>query len=239
MRKQLKSLMWFRRRIILSNKSLLIQVLLPFGYTYLNKKSYEVQGTLNTETKFRLLVTCLSMALFLGSGNMISTIVSEEREKNTLRTLLMSGIKAKNYIISTLVFPFAISLASGLLIPDMLEIDFGKQSDTFYRAFLLTVVTVMLIFLFIGLACKSRVSAQVTGLLVMLVSLFIPMLSGMSDTFDTVIKYSHMGLYTNALSDLDHFKWQDQKNSLIALIIWILVFALLDFMQAKKIREIS
>ena len=209
MRKQLKSLMWFRRRIILSNNSLLIQVLLPFGYTYLNKKLYEVQGTLNTETKFRLLVTCLSMALFLGSGNMISTIVSEEREKNTLRTLLMSGIKAKNYIISTLVFPFAISLASGLLIPDMLEIDFGKQSDTFYRAFLLTVVTVMLIFLFIGLACKSRVSAQVTGLLVMLVSLFIPMLSGMSDTFDTVIKYSHMGLYTNALSDLDHFKWQD------------------------------
>ena len=73
------------------------------------------------------------MALFLGSGNMISTIVSEEREKNTLRTLLMSGIKAKNYIISTLVFPFAISLASGLLIPDMLEIDFGKQSDTFYK----------------------------------------------------------------------------------------------------------
>ena len=96
MRKQLKSLMWLRRRIILSNKSLLIQVLLPFGYTYLNKKLYEVQGTLNTETKFRLLVTCLSMALFLGSGNMISTIVSEEREKNTLRTLLMSGIKAKN-----------------------------------------------------------------------------------------------------------------------------------------------
>ena len=140
MRKQLKSLMWLRRRIILSNKSLLIQVLLPFGYTYLNKKLYEVQGTLNTETKFRLLVTCLSMALFLGSGNMISTIVSEEREKNTLRTLLMSGIKAKNYIISTLVFPFAISLASGLLIPDMLEIDFGKQSDTFYRAFFLPFV---------------------------------------------------------------------------------------------------
>ena len=71
------------------------------------------------------------------------------------------------------------------------------------------------------------------------ISLFIPTFLGMSDTFDTVIKYSHMGLFTNALSDLDHFKWQDQKASLIALIIWILVFALLDFMQAKKIRKIS
>ena len=239
MRKQLKSLMWLRRRIILSNKSLLIQVLLPFGITYIYRKLYEVRGTLNAETKFNLLVTCLSMALLFGAGNTISTIVSEEREKKTLRTLLLSGVKTKNYIISTLVFPFAISLASGLLIPDMLEIDFGKQSDTFYRAFLLTVVTVMLIFLFIGLACKSRVSAQVTGLSVTMISLFIPTFSGMSDTFDTVIKYSHMGLYTNALSDLDHFKWQDQKNSLIALIIWILVFALLDFMQAKKIRKIS
>lgn len=41
MRKQLKSLMWLRRRIILSNKSLLIQVLLPFGFTYLYDKLQE------------------------------------------------------------------------------------------------------------------------------------------------------------------------------------------------------
>ena len=239
MRKQLKSLMWLRRRIILSNKSLLLQVLLPFGFPYLYKKLYEVQGTLNTETKFNILATCLSMALYLGVGNIISTIVSEEREKNTLRTLLMSGIKVKSYFISTLIFPFAISLASALLIPNILEIDLGKQSDTYYLIVLLTAVAVMLIYLFIGLVCKSRVSAQVAGMLVMMVSFFIPMLSGMSDTFDTVIKYSHMGLYTNALSDFDHFKWQDQKASLIALIIWILVFALLVFVQAKRIRKIS
>ena len=55
MRKQLKSLMWLRRRIILSNKSLLIQVLLPFGFTYLYKKLTEIQGALNTESKVRLL----------------------------------------------------------------------------------------------------------------------------------------------------------------------------------------
>ena len=130
MRKQLKSLMWLRRRIILSNKSLLLQVLLPFGFPCLYKKLYEVQGTLNTETKFNILATCLSMALYLSVGNIISTIVSEEREKNTLRTLLMSGIKVKSYFISTLIFPFAISLASALLIPNILEIDLGKQSDT-------------------------------------------------------------------------------------------------------------
>ena len=227
MRKQLKSLMWLRRRIILSNKSLLIQVLLPFGITYIYRKLYEVQGTLNAETKFNLLVTCLSMALLFGAGNTISTIVSEEREKKTLRTLLLSGVKTKNYIISTLVFPFAISLA------------LGKQSDTYYLIVLLTAVAIMLIYLLIGMVCKTQISSQIVSLPVTMISLFIPTFSGMSDTFDTVIKYSHMGLYINALSDFDHFKWQDQKNSLVALIIWILVFALLDFMQAKKIRKIS
>ena len=239
MRKQLKSLMWLRRRIILSNKSLLLQVLLPFGFPYLYKKLYEVQGTLNTETKFNLLATCLSMALYLGVGNIISTIVSEEKEKKTLRTLLLSGVKTENYIISTLVFPFAISLASALFIPKILEIDLGKQSDAYYLIVLLTAVAIMLIYLLIGMVCKTQVSSQIVSLPVMMISLFIPTFSGMSDTFDTVIKYSHMGLFTNALSDFDHFKWQDQKASLIALIIWILVFALLDFMQAKKIRKIS
>ena len=213
MRKQLKSLMWLRRRIILSNKSLLLQVMLPFGFPYLYKKLYEVQGTLNEETKFNLLAS--------------------------LRTLLMSGIKVKSYFISTLIFPFAISLASALLIPNILEIDLGKQSDTYYLIVLLTAVAVMLIYLFIGMVCKTQVSSQIVSLPVTMISLFIPTFSGMSDTFDTVIKYSHMGLFTNGLSDLDHFKWQDQKASLIALIIWILVFALLDFVQAKKIRKIS
>ena len=239
MRKQLKSLMWLRRRIILSNKSLLIQVLLPFGFTYLYKKLTEIQGALNTESKVRLLVQCLSMALLFGAGNTISTIVSEEKEKKTLRTLLLSGVKTKNYIISTLVIPFAISRASALFIPKILEIDLGKQSDTYYLIVLLTAVAVMLIYLFIGMVCKTQMSSQIIGLPITMISLFIPTLLGMSDTFDTVIKYSHMGLYTNALSDFDHFKWQDQKASLIALIIWILVFALLDFVQAKKIRKIS
>ena len=239
MRKQLKSLMWLRRRIILSNKSLLIQVLLPFGITYIYRKLYEVQGTLNAETKFNLLVTCLSMALLFGAGNTISTIVSEEREKKTLRTLLLSGVKTKNYIISTLVFPFAISLASALFIPKILELDLGKQSDTYYLIVLLTAVAIMLIYLLIGMVCKTQISSQIVSLPVTMISLFIPTFSGMSDTFDTVIKYSHMGLYINALSDFDHFKWQDQKASLIALIIWILVFALLVFVQAKRIRKIS
>ena len=239
MRKQLKSLMWLRRRIILSNKSILIQVFLPFGFTYLYKKLTEIQGALNTESKVSLLVQCLSMALLFGTGNTISTIVSEEREKKTLRTLLLSGVKTKNYIISTLVFPFAISIASALFIPNILEIDLGKQSDTYYLIVLLTAVAVMLIYLFIGMVCKTQISSQIVSLPITMISLFIPTFLGMSDTFDTLIKYSHMGLFTNALSDLDHFKWQDQKASLIALIIWILVFALLDFVQAKRIRKIS
>ena len=88
------------------------------------------------------------MALLFGAGNTISTIVSEEREKKTLRTLLLSGVKTKNYIISTLVFPFAISLASALFIPKILELDLGKQSDTYYLIVLLNAVAIMLIYLF-------------------------------------------------------------------------------------------
>ena len=115
----------------------------------------------------------------------------------------------------------------------------GKQSDAYYLIVLLTAVAIMLIYLLIGMVCKTQVSSQIVSLPVMMISLFIPTFSGMSDTFDTVIKYSHMGLFTNALSDLDHFKWQDQKASLIALIVWILVFASLVFVQAKRIRKIS
>ena len=88
MRKQLKSLMWLRRRIILSNKSLLLQVLLPFGFPCLYKKLYEVQGTLNTETKFNILATCLSMALYLGVGNILVPLCLK-KERKTLFELFL------------------------------------------------------------------------------------------------------------------------------------------------------
>ena len=98
---QLKSLLWLRKRVIKSNKSIILQILLPLGLAFLYKYIYEIQGSLNNSVKANLLVTCLAISLSVSVGTPISTIVSEEKEKNILRTLFLSGVNSTNYSKNT------------------------------------------------------------------------------------------------------------------------------------------
>ena len=207
---QLKSLLWLRKRVIKSNKSIILQILLPLGLAFLYKYIYEIQGSLNNSVKANLLVTCLAISLSVSVGTPISTIVSEEKEKNILRTLFLSGVNS----IETHYGPYLIvSFATSLVM--------------------------MLINLFIGLISKTQVSAQVISLPVIMISMFIPMLSEISKDFDNVTKYSYMGLFTKSIGHLETFKWQDQVASSLSLLVWLLLFTTLIILQSKRLRKIS
>ena len=236
---QMKSLIWLRKKVIKSNKSMVLQVILPLGFAFLYKHIYEIQGTLTNSMKVNLLGICLALALSLSVGNPISTIVSEEKEKNILRTLLLSGVNSTNYILSVLFYPVLISLVMTTAIPRILELNIENNYSAYLIISLATSLVMMLINLFIGLISKTQVSAQVISLPVTMISMFIPMLSGISKDFDNVVKYSYMGLFTKSISQLETFKWQNQVASSLSLLAWLLLFTALTILQSKRLRKIS
>lgn len=89
--KRMKALIWLRNQILMNNKNLLIQILLPYILVLLYKNFMDATG-------MELMFVCLSMAISMSIGNMISTIIAEEKEKNTLKTLLLSGVRYSEYI---------------------------------------------------------------------------------------------------------------------------------------------
>ncbi|WP_368404556.1 ABC transporter permease [Streptococcus salivarius] len=236
---QLKSLLWLRKRVIKSNKTIILQILLPLEFAFLYKHIYEIQGSLNNSMKVSLLVNCLALSLSLSVGNPISTIVSEEKEKNILRTLFLSGVNSTNYILSVLFYPVLISLVMTTAIPRILELNIENNYGAYLIILLATSLVMMLINLFIGLISKTQVSAQVISLPVTMISVFIPMLSGISKGFDNVTKYSYMGLFSKSISQLETFKWQDQVASSLSLLVWLLLFTALTILQSKRLRKIS
>ena len=236
---QMKSLIWLRKKVIKSNKSMVLQVILPLGFAFLYKHIYEIQGTLTNSMKVNLLGICLALALSLSVGNPISTIVSEEKEKNILRTLLLSGVNSTNYILSVLFYPVLISLVMTTAIPRILELNIENNYSAYLIISLATSLVMMLINLFIGLISKTQVSAQVISVPVTMISMFIPMLSGISKGFDNVTKYSYMGLFSKSISQLETFKWQDQVASSLSLLAWLLLFTALTILQSKRLRKIA
>ena len=64
----MKSLIWLRKKVIKSNKSMVLQVILPLGFAFLYKHIYEIQGTLTNSMKVNLLGICLALALSLSVG---------------------------------------------------------------------------------------------------------------------------------------------------------------------------
>ena len=233
---QLKSLLWLRKRVIKSNKTIILQILLPLGFAFLYKHIYEIQGSLNNSMKVNLLVNCLALSLSLSVGNPISTIVSEEKEKNILRTLFLSGVNSTNYILSVLFYPVLISLVMTTAIPRILELNIENN----YGAYLIILLATSLVMMLInGLISKTQVSAQVISVPVTMISMFIPMLSGISKDFDNVTKYSYMGLFSKSISQLETFKWQDQVASSLSLLVWLLLFTALTILQSKRLRKIS
>ena len=78
MSKQLWALIWLRCQIVLSNKSILLQVLVPFAFTYFYKYIMETQGKVSDQQALVLLMMCLPFSLALAVGNPITVILSEE-----------------------------------------------------------------------------------------------------------------------------------------------------------------
>lgn len=199
--KRILALVWLRCKIILSNKSILLQVLMPFAFTYFYKYLIETQSKISNQQAWLVLMLCLPFSLTLAVGNPIAIILSEEKEKNNLQTLLLSGIKEYEYILSTLFLPSILTfvfmgttpLILGVMIVDVF---------TYIVIVFLTALSIILCYLLIGLVAKSQVAAQIISLPVMLIVSFLPMLSSFDKTVALVTDFSYMGLFTNFLQNM-------------------------------------
>ena len=124
-------------------------------------------------------------------------------------------------------------------IPRILELNIENNYSAYLIISLATSLVMMLINLFIGLISKTQVSAQVISVPVTMISMFIPMLSGISKGFDNVVKYSYMGLFTKSLHHLETFNWQDYYQSTFALVVWIVLLGFLILLQSNRMKNIK
>ena len=119
--KRILALIWLRTQVLLTNKNTLVQVVFPFFMVLLFQNFMNTDGTQGKT----LLFSSLTMAFSFSSGSMISNSIAEEKEKRIFKTLILSGVRRGEYLVSVLFYPVIFALASVISFPIMVEVDFA------------------------------------------------------------------------------------------------------------------
>ncbi len=117
-----------------------------------------------------------------------SNAIAEEKSKNTLRVLRMSGISSLEFFLSTAVFVILLTCITGssfIFMSDKSSMNIGL----FYSAGIFGSVTSILIGMSIGTFSKSPSAANGLAVPLGLILSFLPMLSYFNEGLEGISKY--------------------------------------------------
>ena len=213
---RIKALVWLRNQTIIANKNLLVQVLIVLYKNFMN---------LGKDKGLDLMFLCLSTAIAMSVGSTVSTIIAEEKEKKNLKTLLLSGVRSYEYLISVLVHPVVITILNMVLFPIIAGADLSK----IYLVVMLTAMAVILINLCIAAISSTQSKAQMNGLPIMLIVAMGPNLSQMNPDIANFIKYTFLGAYTELFTKTEFSLTSHSFQVLVAWMISLFILTSLSF----------
>ena len=241
MSNKLKGMIWLRGQVTLANKSILLQVLMPVFFVFLYKFIFSLNGAgqeLGADRLATLLMNIsLPFSLAMSVGTPIIIILAEEREKHNLQSLRLAGVTAGQYILSALIWPAIIGIFYIIVTPILIGAKLSNQVFSYGLVLLLTLLVLIFFFLMVGLFCKNQVMAQSLSVPAMLLVAFIPMFSNMNEDLFKVLRYSFLGLFTIFMKDWSNFQFW--SGELLALVLWLLLFAGLSFYLMSHMKSLD
>ncbi|MDY4511076.1 ABC transporter permease subunit [Streptococcus hyovaginalis] len=226
------SLLWLRWRYLLSNKVILIICgLMPIVDAYLLNIIPDMRGSVS------LLSMSVNMIYALTAGIFSSMVISEEKEKRNLKTLLLSGVGEAEYLLSIFAFPIIFSTISALVIPMIGGVEIVSWG-TYFVVILMTTMVFITLNSTIALLSKTQLQASAYSLMIFFFVTFLPILSAELKGFNTVLNYSFIGLSQAFLTQGKTFELFSQQ--FCALMVWAILLAvalIYSYKRNLKIRQ--
>jgi len=152
------------------------------------------------------------------------SIISEEKEKNTLRALIMSNVKPLDYLISIGGFVFITTMLSGLIF--LFAGDFTSEAILkLLLSMSIGTICSIILGLSIGAFSKNMAAANAIAVPVGMVFAFLPMLATFNKKIADVSRFTY-GYQISKLISSDSLKlaFADWMVILANLIVFIIMF---------------
>ena len=209
----------------LKNKTVLIQFVMFPLLTLVFENAIKIEGMPD------LFFTKLFSIMYIGMAPLTATaaIISEEKEKNTLRVLLMANVKPWEYLLGVAIYVLAICMAGAGIMATGLE----KENVAFYLLIMLMgFIISILAGSCVGIYSKNQMISTSLVMPVMMILSFVPMLAMFNKNIE---KFASL-FYTQQLRTvLDGMSFDKiSTNSIITVMINAILTIGLFFAAFKK-----
>ncbi len=173
------------------NKTILIQFILFPLMTII------MENTITMNDMPELFFTRLFSVMYIGMAPLTSAaaIISEEKERNTLRVLMMANVKPAEYIIGVGLYVWSICMiGAGVMASGIPAENVPKFLGVMAVGFVISIIAGSCI----GIFAKNQMAATSLVMPVMMVLSFVPMISIFNDTVARISKI----FYTKQIMNL-------------------------------------
>lgn len=162
-----------------------------------------------------------------------SNILAEEKEKNTLRMLVLSGVKPLEYICSIGFFVWIAVMVTGSSFFFMGKYDFG-QSSVFLLYMTAGCVVSVICGMCIGIYAQNAMAANALAVPIGMVFAFLPMLAFFNKTIEKAAYYTYSYQIAFAFQKIGGQEKSLQPQFFITVIYLFVLFVLFSALFQKK-----
>ena len=179
----------------------------------------------------------LFAVMFVGMAPLtcMSAIISEEKEKNTLRVLLMSNVKPGEYLIGTGAYVF-VMCAVGMAVFAAVGGYGGMELVRFIAVMSAGIILSELTGAVIGLFSRNQMTATSISVPIMMVIAFLPMLSMFNDTIKSVARVTYSQQISELISDIGNSPASAESITVIAVNFALAVILFITAYRKKGLE---
>lgn len=184
--RNVSAVFWKQIKETLKNKAILIQFLLFPVLTPIMESAVKIE---NMPGHF---FVTLFADMFVGMAPLtcISSVISEEKEKNTLRVLMMSNVKPVQYLLGIGSYVWLMCMAGAVIFAVCGEYT-GKDFAEFMFIMAIGILLSILTGAIIGICSKNQMTATSVTVPVMMLFSFLPMVSMFNENIEKIAKYTY------------------------------------------------
>ncbi|MGH4122746.1 MAG: ABC transporter permease [Clostridium sp.] len=208
------------------NMNVLLMCMLPIMFSIIYSKLFGGNTSSDQIGKVDILIMCLGMNLTMVSSFVIAMLIAEEKEKNTLRTLMLSGVSPLEFLTGKALITLLVSVIINVAM--FFIVGFNAQYLGKYILITTLVVFSMIeIGAVIGVIAPNQMATGVVGMPVIMILLMIPIFAKLNKTLTRIAEF--LPNYNMNLMLEKVFKCEtigiESVYSLCVVLVWILIAA--------------